>query len=743
MATMLSSASMQRKMLSKLCYKNVFFGTALRPAVGSRFNILSRAWLSQTPTSAQPATSKAKPEMGIYKQKAATALAQTQFKRANIEQNAETPLKNGLGASIGKSAHLPQLKPKPRIVGALERAHKVEIVKNRQLSPIDAAIQQFRYDKLKFSSVTVKALYEASCSDAKLDAQGLMLGIEACAICDKEDRALQAATWAFAKLQQSNVVGIHTYEKMMAVYSRFKHLWGAERLLNAFIKNGYSLNSSMLSPYIITAARMGRDNQLEEATEHFKALKELAAEKGFVIGPRVFIALAERYCKMGKTDQVLSVLQDLTDSGHEPSPMLCETLLDVATANCDAAVLRVLVNWYKVNFNVGLLDGQLAQILEVAANCGDTELAVAAFQMIKETGLEPTNLNYYCLLRVLLTKGDVVSATEVLQEMENQGVDCFSIGEQAVTRPLNGLPEKYAVREGDFDHGRYLAIKDLIVTAMAGPKGPAVPGSTSMESAHRIDSLYFALVEQVRAARSAASESNTDTNTGSCNSSNSSNSSDGGGLEPTRSATVPVVLLNALIESAGRLGNSNRAFTIFQECPTLFGINPNIHTYNSLLAACAESKTKLTALLNVFQEIEATCLQQQDVGYKAGVHSFGLLIQGSIARKEMTFLGQVMEHMLSTGYMVDGRALRFAVISLALRGCEQDWALVEKFKGVHAAIRIGLDPSTLTEEELMALVTTIPPTQTQLPAVFLKRLEVIKEGQKKLNNKGGGRGVEE
>ena len=100
-----------------------------------------------------------------------------------------------------------------------------------------------------------------------------------------------------------------------------------------------------------------------------------------MIGPRVFIALAERYCKMGKTDRVLSVLQDLTDSGHEPSPMLCETLLDVATANCDAAVLRVLVNWYKVNFNVGLLDGQLAQILEVAANCGDTELAVAAFQV--------------------------------------------------------------------------------------------------------------------------------------------------------------------------------------------------------------------------------------------------------------------------------------------------------------------------------------------------------------------------
>ena len=96
-----------------------------------------------------------------------------------------------------------------------------------------------------------------------------------------------------------------------------------------------------------------------------------------------------------------------------------------------------------------------------------------------------------------------------------------------------------------------------------------------------------------------------------------------------------------------------------------------------------------------------------------------------------------MEHMLSTGYMVDGRALRFAVISLALRGCEQDWALVEKFKGVHAAIRIGVDPSTLTEEELAALVTTIPP-QTQLPAVFLKRLDVIKEGQKKLNNKGGG-----
>lgn len=100
-----------------------------------------------------------------------------------------------------------------------------------------------------------------------------------------------------------------------------------------------------------------------------------------MIGARVFMTMAERLCRLGLSEQVLSVLKDLTDSNHEPSPALCSALLNTALTVGDTAVLRVLLSWYKQNFNVGLLDGQANHVLSIAANAGDAHLGLAAFQV--------------------------------------------------------------------------------------------------------------------------------------------------------------------------------------------------------------------------------------------------------------------------------------------------------------------------------------------------------------------------
>lgn len=109
--------------------------------------------------------------------------------------------------------------------------------------------------------------------------------------------------------------------------------------------------------------------------------QEVATKNNFVIGARAYMGLAERLCRMGLSEEVLGVLKDMTAQNHEPSPALCGSLLGTALSVGDTAVLRVLLNWYKVNFNVGLLDGQANHALSVAANAGDAHLGLAAFQV--------------------------------------------------------------------------------------------------------------------------------------------------------------------------------------------------------------------------------------------------------------------------------------------------------------------------------------------------------------------------
>lgn len=93
------------------------------------------------------------------------------------------------------------------------------------------------------------------------------------------------------------------------------------------------------------------------------------------------MAVAECHCKMRNSEGALTVLRDLTEINHEPSAALCEGLLDCALATSDTAVLRVLLSWYKTNFNVALINGQSRRILQISAEEGDGQLALMGFQV--------------------------------------------------------------------------------------------------------------------------------------------------------------------------------------------------------------------------------------------------------------------------------------------------------------------------------------------------------------------------
>jgi len=99
----------------------------------------------------------------------------------------------------------------------------------------------------------------------------------------------------------------------------------------------------------------------------------------------------------------------------------------------------------------------------------------------------------------------------------------------------------------------------------------------------RLDNIYYALIEQ-------ASQKKDDKNNSSSNSNNDRNyidstiaSSSSSTANSINRNIIPRIVLDALIEAAGQLGMTDRAFATFQEYRTLFHRIPDIHTYNSLL----------------------------------------------------------------------------------------------------------------------------------------------------------------
>lgn len=208
------------------------------------------------------------------------------------------------------------------------------------------------------------------------------------------------------------------------------------------------------------------------------------------------------------------------------------------------------------------------------------DLLLPFCQMLRDAGFEPTVSNYAALVRALLLSKDIISATEVLQEMERVGV--------AFTHTVEG---PHGPRT-EFNVGQYSTIKALLVDALTGSHLDA-EGDRDKQffmGKQLIDTLYTALVEQVRSARSAEA------------------SEGGDAAAAPQVMLAPRIVLDALVEASGRLGMADRAFAIFQDYNNLFDVTPDIHSYNSLLSACAvQRKVNMNAIFTVFQELEASC----------------------------------------------------------------------------------------------------------------------------------------
>eukprot|EP00598_Pedospumella_elongata_P014668 CAMPEP_0184988000 /NCGR_PEP_ID=MMETSP1098-20130426/22722_1 /TAXON_ID=89044 /ORGANISM="Spumella elongata, Strain CCAP 955/1" /LENGTH=575 /DNA_ID=CAMNT_0027512645 /DNA_START=330 /DNA_END=2057 /DNA_ORIENTATION=- len=525
------------------------------------------------------------------------------------------------------------------------------------MNNIIKSIDQFdTKEKIYFAPKAADALAKARLGNFKLDTQRLLKGIYACGLCARDMKTFELAFWAFDILKRENAANVEAFEAMMNICSKYGRVDSSVDLMRDFFARGYVYTSYLLSTYIIILANNGTPLQVRDLLHPlYTTYKDLSKQKHFKMSSRVFMAVAECFCRLGNGEGSLTVLRDLTDIEQQPSASLCEGLLDAALSVGNTTVLRVLLSWYKVNFNVALMSGQSQRVLHIAASQGDGQLALMGFQMLRDASFEATTSDYACLLRALLLSKDLASVTEVLQEMGRQGLSF-----------THEVYDEWGRNSTTEVHTRqFIQFRSLLVDSIAGTREERWHRSESDLEQGRamLDGLYYALVENARAA--------------------STEHAAGGSAPPP----VPRIILDALVEAAGALNLPERAFAVFQEYEPLFKVVPDVSSYNALLAACAaQRQINISVIFSIFQEMEGKVAPNRE--------SFDILLYAMGVCKSFEIYEQVLEHMISMNVLASRTALSNAAVNLARTG--EHWKQVQLVTSLLVAQRASLPVASLT-----------------------------------------------
>lgn len=120
---------------------------------------------------------------------------------------------------------------------------------------------------------------------------------------------------------------------------------------------------------------------------------------------------------------------------------------------------------------------------------------------------------------------------------------------------------------------------------------------------------------------------------------------------------VPIILLDAVIETCGKMGMMDRAFATLEEYQSYFKVKPTIESYNSMLHACLHSPTNtLQQMLSIFQDLESK--SKTDPALSPNALSFQYLIKAVHGVKEYNILDQIVQHMLDKKIVPTERTLR-------------------------------------------------------------------------------------
>lgn len=253
-------------------------------------------------------------------------------------------------------------------------------------------------------------------------------------------------------------------------------------------------------------------------------------------------------------------------------------------------------------------------------------MAQDALQLLSRTPFPPTAVDYLSLARACVMSMDFVSAVEALVDAQTRGIDVFHEDKQPLSLSSSSYSSTSSTR------AFALSLQETMAVELS-------------RSTPKLDEIYFFLVDLVRSNYS-----------------------------------VPRLALNAIVMAAGRNGRLDRGFATFQEFSQLFGVEHDIHAYNSLLTSVAQSwQPSVKAMLSIFQDMEAA-------GFSPDSESISLLLEVIADSGDFKGLDKILAHARDVGLAnsssdpnfvaspLRGKALRRLCIACAKRN---EWEKVE------------------------------------------------------------------
>jgi hypothetical protein len=104
----------------------------------------------------------------------------------------------------------------------------------------------------------------------------------------------------------------------------------------------------------------------------------------------------------------------------------------------------------------------------------------------------------------------------------------------------------------------------------------------------------------------------------------------------------PVVALNALIIAQGNFRYLDRAFAVFQEFDSVFGVSPDADTYHALLEAIAKSRApRVENMLRLMSDMD-------DAGFTPDIGCFSWLLETMMKTNDSDGAIGILDHVYSS-----------------------------------------------------------------------------------------------
>ena len=398
----------------------------------------------------------------------------------------------------------------------------------------------------------------------------------------------------------------------------------AVNVTNDYLSLGYPHKDRMLCNIVLAIVKNRKNDrdiniQIENTKKYYDIYRKHQIDNNGRVDERVYVETAKLYSSLNMSTELLNVLKDMTADNYEPTLWLCSGLFENALISENEVLLTVLANWYLTNFNACIEYGALIRLLQFASTHGHSNLARVGINIISKSQYKVRIEDYECWFRACIKADDFVGTIESLVEAQSKGLEMFDVN---LINDENSL-------ENNIKINGIISVQDLMASKLS-------------LSVRKLDEVYFALVEMRR------------------------NDQD-----------IPRLLVNAIIIAAGKMGQLDRSFATFQEYHTVFGLIPDLHAYNALLAAISLSKIpNINAMFPIFQDIE-------DAGFKPNGLSYSYLLNVMVETNNLDGYEEIISHMNDDIKNINITQLHRSMRRLAIACAKKNnWNDVEKIINV-------------------------------------------------------------